>query len=276
MPVGQLLTTERAHDGVSMIGRHVAHYNIVEKVGAGGMGVVYRAEDTRLHRWVALKFLSPDLTRDEEAKHRFILEAQSASALEHPNICTIIDIGESTDGQSFMAMADDAGETLKTKIARGPLTLAEAVDYAAQVAEGLAKAHNAGIVHRDIKPTNIFITDDGIVKLLDFGIAKLLGHAGVTRTGTTLGTLAYMSPEQTTGSPADVRSDVWFAGRRAVRNDCRAPPVQRRASAGGGAGDCTSDSGPAHCAAPLRFAGTGAHRQSRARQNACRSVSNGG
>ena len=212
VPVGQLLTTERAHDGVSMIGRHVAHYNIVEKVGAGGMGVVYRAENTRLHRWVALKFLSPDLTRDEEAKHRFILEAQSASALEHPNICTIYDIGESTDGQSFMAMAYYAGETLKTKIARGPLTLAEAVDYAAQVAEGLVKAHNAGIVHRDIKPTNILITDDGIVKLLDFGIAKLLGHAGVTRTGTTLGTLAYMSPEQTTGSPADVRSDVWSLG----------------------------------------------------------------
>ncbi len=206
--VGDTLTRETR----SMVGRHVAHYSIVEQLGAGGMGVVYRAEDTKLRRSVALKFLPPDLTRDGDAKRRFMLEAQAASALEHQNICTIHEIGETLDGQLFLAMAYYAGDTLKTQIERGPLALDAAVGYATQIAEGLVKAHAAGIVHRDIKPANVLVTGDGVVKIVDFGIAKLLGQTSVTRTGTTLGTCVYMSPEQHAGLPVDARTDVWSLG----------------------------------------------------------------
>jgi Tol biopolymer transport system component len=195
-----------------MIGETFSHYRVVEKLGGGGMGVVYRAEDTRLRRSVAMKVLPPELTRDHEAKQRFILEAQAASALDHPNICTIFEIDETPDGQLFLVMAYYAGETLKKLIERGPLAIDEALDYAIQIAQGLVKAHAAGIVHRDIKPANVLVTADGIVKIVDFGLAKLLGQTGMTRTGTRLGTVAYMAPEQTMGKELDVRADIWSLG----------------------------------------------------------------
>jgi serine/threonine protein kinase len=176
------------------------------------MGVVYEAVDTKLDRPVALKFLLPESTRDPEAKARFIHEAKAASALDHPNVCTIHEIGETDDGRLFLAMARYAGETLKQKIARGPLPLDEALDIARQIAEGLAEAHKKEIVHRDLKPANIFVTDSGLVKILDFGLAKLAGQTKVTRTGTTLGTVAYMSPEQARGQETDARTDLWSLG----------------------------------------------------------------
>jgi len=194
-----------------LIGRLVDHYEIREPLGGGGMGVVYKAEDTRLQRTIALKFLPPELTRDPVAKARFLQEARAASALDHPNICTIHEVGETDDGQLFLAMTCYEGETLKKKIERGPLPIEEAVDIAKQVAAGLAKAHRLGIVHRDIKPANIMITDDGIVKILDFGLAKLAGAAGLTRAGFCLGTPAYMSPEQARGE-VDHRTDLWSLG----------------------------------------------------------------
>jgi len=195
-----------------MIGQTVSHYRILEKLGEGGMGVVYKAEDTKLKRIVALKFLPPALTRDPEAKERFIQEAQSASALDHPNICTIHEIGETKDGQMFICMARYEGETLKEKIERGPLELDEALDIVVQICRGLAKAHERGIVHRDIKAANVMVTGDGVVKLLDFGLAKLAGQARLTRTGATVGTAAYMSPEQARGEDVDHRSDIWSLG----------------------------------------------------------------
>ena len=180
-----------------MIGKVVSHYKILEKLGEGGMGVVYKAEDTRLKRIVALKFLPQALTTDLEAKERFTHEAQAASALDHPNVCTVHDIGETEDGQTFIVMTCYEGETLKEKIQRGPLPFQDGVDIAEQIAQGLARAHEKGIVHRDDKPANIFVGNDGIVRILDFGLAKLVGsQTQLTRTGTTLGTVAYMSPEQ--------------------------------------------------------------------------------
>ncbi len=193
------------------IGEVISHYRIIEKLGEGGMGVVYKAEDTKLKRTVALKFLPPELTRDEEAKERFIREAQAASALDHPNICTIYEINETEDGQMFIAMAFYKGETLKIKIARGPLPVEEAVDIAIQTSRGLAKAHEEGIVHRDIKPANIMVTDEGVVKILDFGLAKIAASM-LTKEGTTLGTVAYMSPEQARGETVDHRTDIWSLG----------------------------------------------------------------
>jgi len=195
-----------------MIGQTVSHYRILEELGGGGMGVVYKAEDTKLKRTVALKFLSPDLTRDKDAKTRFIHEAQAASALQHHNICTIHEIDETDDGRLFIAMDCYEGETLKERIATGPLPVDEAIDIASQAAEGLAKAHEAGMVHRDIKPANIMITRDGVVKIVDFGLAKLAGQTKVTKTGTTVGTVAYMSPEQATGKEIDHRSDIFSSG----------------------------------------------------------------
>jgi eukaryotic-like serine/threonine-protein kinase len=195
-----------------MTGRTVSHYRITEKLGGGGMGVVYKAEDLKLHRTVALKFLPPDLTRDEEAKKRFIHEAQAASTLDHPNICNIHEINETEDGQIFIAMTCYEGESLKEKIEKGPLPIQKALDIASQIARGLEKAHAEGIVHRDIKPANIFITKDGQVKIIDFGLAKLTGRTLLTITGSTLGTVAYMSPEQAQGANVDHRSDIWAFG----------------------------------------------------------------
>jgi serine/threonine protein kinase/tetratricopeptide (TPR) repeat protein len=195
-----------------MINQTISHYKILEKLGEGGMGVVYKAEDTKLKRTVALKFLPPDLTRDSEAKERFIHEAQAASALDHPNICNIHEIDETAEGQMFICMACYEGQTVKEKIQRGPLKVEEAVDIAMQVAQGLAKAHGQGIVHRDIKPGNLFVTEDGRVKILDFGLAKLAGQMRLTKTSTTMGTVAYMSPEQTRGEDVDQQTDIWSLG----------------------------------------------------------------
>ena len=176
------------------------------------MGVVYEATDPRLKRMVAIKLLPPDLTRDDTAKQRFLQEAQAASALDHPNICTIFEINETDDGQLYLVMAHYDGETLKERIARGPLALDDALDIATQVGQGLAEAHGAGIVHRDIKPANLLVTKSGVVKILDFGLAKLAGTEGVTQTGTTVGTVAYMSPEQARGQQVDHRTDIWSLG----------------------------------------------------------------
>jgi serine/threonine protein kinase/dienelactone hydrolase len=200
-----------------MIGQTISHYRILEKLGGGGMGVVYKAQDTKLKRTVALKFLPPDLTRDEGAKERFIHEAQAASALQHNNICVVHDIDETSEGpqgagQMFICMEYYEGETLKEKIGRGPLPISEAVGIAAQVARGLAKAHEAGMIHRDIKPANIMVTKDGEAKIVDFGLAKLTGMTKLTRMGSTVGTAAYMSPEQARGDEVDHRTDIWSLG----------------------------------------------------------------
>jgi len=195
-----------------MIGQIVSHYKILEKLGEGGMGVVYKAEDTKLKRTVALKFLPPELTKDPEAKERFIHEAQAASALDHNNICTIHGVGETDDGKLYIVMACYEGKTLKNKIAYAPLNVEEAIDIMIQVAQGLSKAHEKGIIHRDIKPANILLTEDGIVKMLDFGLAKLRGLTKLTKTGSTVGTLLYMSPEQAKGENVDHRTDIWSLG----------------------------------------------------------------
>jgi serine/threonine protein kinase len=195
-----------------MIGKTISHYKILEKLGGGGMGVVYKAEDTKLKRTVALKFLPLDLIRDDEAKARFIQEAQAASALEHNNICAIHEVDETDDGQLFIVMACYDGDTLKKKIEKGPQTIEDAIDITLQVARGLSKAHDKGIVHRDIKPANVMITDDGVVKILDFGLAKLTGQTRITKTATTMGTIAYMSPEQSRGETVDQRADIWSLG----------------------------------------------------------------
>jgi TolB-like protein/Tfp pilus assembly protein PilF len=195
-----------------MIGRTVSHYRILEKLGEGGMGVVYKAEDTNLKRIVALKFLPPELTRDAAAKKRFVQEAQAASSLEHPNICTIHEIGETAEGQIFLCMSCYAGETLERKLASGHLSMENAIDVALQIARGLSRAHEAGVVHRDIKPANIMVTEHGDVKILDFGLAKLVGQTRLTSTRTTMGTVAYMSPEQARGDDVDHRTDIWSLG----------------------------------------------------------------
>ena len=196
----------------TLVGQTVSHYNILEHLGGGGMGVVYKARDLKLDRPVALKFLPPELTRDQEAKQRFIHEAKAASALQHNNICVVHDIDETDDGQMFISMEYLEGETLKKKIERGPLPIAESIGLGIQVARGLVKAHSAGMVHRDIKPANIMVTKEGEAKIVDFGLAKLAGQTKITRAGSTLGTVAYMSPEQARGDEVDPRSDIWSLG----------------------------------------------------------------
>jgi dienelactone hydrolase len=207
-----------------MEGQTFSHYRVVAHLGGGGMGVVYKAEDLRLKRTVALKFLPHEMTRDPEARERFIQEAQAASALDHPNICTIYDVDHADAGQLFIAMAYYDGETLKQRLKRGPLPIADALDIAAQIGRGLENAHHAGIIHRDIKPANIMLTHDGLVKIVDFGIAKLIDHTGPTRTGTTLGTVGYMAPEQVRGSLADQRVDLWALGVVLYELIAGAPP----------------------------------------------------
>ena len=195
-----------------MIGKTISYYKIIKKIGSGGMGTVYKAQDTKLDRSVALKFLPSHLSQAEEEKKRFIHEAKAASALDHPNICSIYEINETKDGQMFIVMACYEGESLKEKIAQGPLPLEEVLDITTQIARGLEKAHAKKIVHRDIKPANILITEDGVVKIVDFGLAKLAGQTKLTKTGSTLGTVAYMSPEQAQAAEVDHRSDIWALG----------------------------------------------------------------
>ena len=188
-----------------------SRYRIIERLGAGGMGVVYRARDERLDRDIALKFLSPYLSADEAAKRRFLVEARAAAAIEHPNICTVHEIGDTDDGQLYIVMACYEGETLDRRIARGPLPLDDALRIAGEMTRGLAKAHDRGIVHRDIKPANVMVTTDGLVKILDFGIAKLTDTTA-TQTVGAIGTVAYMSPEQAFGEIVDHRTDLWSLG----------------------------------------------------------------
>jgi serine/threonine protein kinase/Tol biopolymer transport system component len=228
IPSGSSARLGVVQDTGSLAGRTIGHYRILEHIGGGGMGVVYKAEDLHLSRTVALKFLPPELIRDPEAKARFLQEARTASGLDHPNICTIHDVGETEDGRLYLAMPHYEGEILRRKIERGPLPIDEATDIAQQIARGLAKAHRGGIIHRDIKPANLMVTSDGVVKILDFGLAKLAGSAAITRTGSSLGTPAYMSPEQARGDEVDHRADLWslgvvlyemVAGRRPFRGE---------------------------------------------------------
>jgi len=199
-------------DPFGLAGRTVSHFRVLEPLGAGGMGVVYRAEDTRLGRAVALKFLLPQYSLEASAKARFLREARSAAALDHANLCTIHEVGESEDGRLFLAMALYPGETLKARVAReGPLPVAAALEITIQIARGLACAHAAGIVHRDLKPGNAMLLPDGTVKILDFGLAKVRDQ-GLSSSGARLGTASYMAPEQIRGEAVDGRADLWALG----------------------------------------------------------------
>ncbi len=200
MPIEELIT------GSTFAGR----YQVIEELGRGGMGIVYRASDTKLKRTVALKFLPAELAVDPEIRERFVREARAAAALDHPHICTIHEIDE-TDGKLFISMAYIEGQTLRDKLRQGALELAESLEVAIQVAQGLEEAHKKGVIHRDIKPANIMVTSRGLVKIMDFGLAKVSG-ARATREGVVMGTLAYMSPEQARGEPVDRNSDIWSLG----------------------------------------------------------------
>ena len=194
-----------------MVGQTISHYKITERLGEGGMGVVYKAEDTKLRRTVALKFPSINRLASEEEKARFVREAQAVATLNHPNICTIYEIDEA-DGHTFIAMEFVEGQSIKEKLRARPLPLEEALDIATQAAQGLQVAHDAGVVHRDIKSANLMVTGKGQVKVMDFGLAQVGDRSQLTKTGTTLGTAAYMSPEQALANPTDHRTDNWSLG----------------------------------------------------------------
>jgi serine/threonine-protein kinase len=194
-----------------VIGKEVAHYKILDRLGGGGMGVVYKAEDTRLGRIVALKFLNTELLSNESVRRRFLHEAKAASSIDHPNVCHVYEVGDA-DGRTFMAMSYCEGRSLREVIKGGPAAPREAFSIAFGIAQGLWAAHRRGIVHRDIKPANVILTDDGFVRIVDFGLALLIGDSRVTTSGVTVGTVAYMSPEQTSGSAVAANTDIWSLG----------------------------------------------------------------
>ena len=218
---GSKLTVDRPSP---LVNRILGHYKILGTLGVGGMGEVYLAQDTRLGRKIALKLLPPEFTIDAERVQRFEQEARAASALSHPNVCVIHEIGDTEDGRRFITMEYIEGTTLRQQLAQKRLKLMEALDVAAQIAAGLAVAHAAGIVHRDIKPENVMLRDDGLVKVLDFGLAKLTQQTTETDaealmrsmvktgSGMIMGTVAYMSPEQARGLAVDSRTDIWSLG----------------------------------------------------------------
>ncbi|MHC4727986.1 MAG: protein kinase domain-containing protein, partial [Planctomycetota bacterium] len=195
----------------SLVGQTISHYRILEQVGQGGIGVVYLAEDSELERKIALKFLPPHYTPDAELNKRFRREAKAAAALNHPNIITVHEIGE-FEGRAYIAMEYVEGESLREKVSSGRLTVSNAVGIATQICDGLDAAHQAGIIHRDIKPENIIVDNSGRVRILDFGLARMAGVSKLTKEGSTLGTVSYMSPEQFRGKPADHRADIWAVG----------------------------------------------------------------
>ena len=204
-------TDDDRDDPYKLLGRRLSKYEIIEILGTGGMGVVYKAKDVELGRYVALKFLPPALSMDARARERFTTEARAASALDHVNVCTIHEIGRTQEGQVFIAMAYYQGETIKQKIERGPLAPDEVLSYVSQIASGLEMAHASTIIHRDIKPGNIMVTSNGVVKILDFGLAKFANQQ-LTQTGMAMGTISYMSPEQIKGNEVTPSTDIWALG----------------------------------------------------------------
>src|SRR4051812_15779201 len=213
-PIDSALTPKADYqpDPLGLTGRIISHFELREALGAGGMGVVYRASDTRLGRVVALKFLLPHYNLDATLKARFLREAHAAAALDHPNLCTIYEVGTSEEGRLFLAMALYQGETLRVRLTRdGPMAVVEALAIARQIAEGLQAAHTAGIVHRDLKPGNVMLLPDRTVRILDFGLAKARDQS-LSEMGVRFGTVSYMSPEQVRGENVDGRADLWALG----------------------------------------------------------------
>ncbi|MGH7711304.1 MAG: serine/threonine-protein kinase, partial [Gemmatimonadaceae bacterium] len=208
----------------AVIGQMVGHYRIEARLGEGGMGVVYRALDTRLQRVVALKFLPTRLVTNHRARERFLVEARAVAALDHPNVCAIYEVSDTEGPRPFIAMGFYPGRTLAEMLVNGPLPWRTALDYAVQIARGLAAAHDRGIVHRDVKPGNVVVTADGVVKLLDFGVARVRDLT-ITEPGFTPGTIAYMSPEQAAGRPVDARTDLWSLGVVLHEMSVNVPPA---------------------------------------------------
>ena len=241
-------------DEMDWHGRSVAQYFVIEPLAAGAMGLVYRARDERLGRQVALKFLPSHLSTQPQAKQRFLLEARAAAALDHPNICTIHEIGTTSDGQLFIAMPLYEGETLQARLERAPLSLREALEITLQVATGLAKAHEHSVVHRDVKPSNVMLLPDGTVKVLDFGVARVADVLLTSPGSAIVGTVAYMSPEQGRGETTDARTDVWSLGvvlYEMLAGDATVSRRQRPGTAGRGDDDSagsarTAPRGSAH------------------------------